>query len=46
MVKKASLSQTTKTENRVDYYPNRGALAVAALAAISLVILGFIAVYA
>lgn len=46
MVKKASLPQTKKTENRVDYYPNRGALAVAALAAISLVVLGFIAVYA
>lgn len=46
MVKKAPLSQTKKTENRVDYYPNRGALAIAALAAIILVILGFIAVYA
>lgn len=45
MVKKASLSQTKKSEHRVDYYPNRMALGVAAIAAISLVILGFVAVY-
>jgi hypothetical protein len=45
MVKKASHTTEKLTGKRVDYYPNRVGLAVAAAAAISLVILGAVAVY-
>jgi hypothetical protein len=46
MVKKAPQSKVKKSDNhRVDYYPNRMGLTVAAIAAITLVILGLIAVY-
>jgi hypothetical protein len=45
MVKKASQSTAKSSGNRVDYYPNRVGLAVAAIAAISLVVLGVVAVY-
>lgn len=46
MVKKAVQSKVQTSEDRVDYYPNRMGLVVAAIAAISLVILGIIATYA
>jgi hypothetical protein len=46
MVKKAVQSQAKPSGNRVDYYPNRMGLIVAAIAAISLVILGVVATYA
>ncbi|MET0980010.1 MAG: hypothetical protein ABWX90_02015 [Candidatus Saccharimonadales bacterium] len=46
MVKKAVQSQAKSSGNRVDYYPNRMGLIVAAIAAISLVILGVVATYA
>lgn len=45
MVKKATQSKAKASVNRVDYYPNRVGLLVAAVAAVSLVILGLIAVY-
>ncbi|HEV7951840.1 MAG TPA: hypothetical protein VGO98_00485 [Candidatus Saccharimonadales bacterium] len=46
MVKKSTTSKTKATPNtRVDYYPNRMGLVVAAIATISLVILGIIATY-
>lgn len=46
MVKKTVQSKAKPSENRVDYYPNRMGLVVAAIAAISLVILGIVAKYA
>lgn len=46
MVKKTVQSQTRPSGDRVDYYPNRMGLIVAAIAAISLVILGVVATYA
>jgi hypothetical protein len=46
MVKNAPQSKVKKSDShRVDYYPNRMGLTVAAIAAIALVILGVIAVY-
>jgi hypothetical protein len=45
MVKKSSPSKAKASNNsRVDYYPNRMGLIVATIAAVSLVILGIIAV--
>jgi hypothetical protein len=45
MVKKVSKSTAKSSGNRVDYYPNRVGFAVAAIAAISLVVLGIVAIY-
>jgi hypothetical protein len=45
MVKKSSTPHSKKTAAKVDYYPNRMGLAVAAAAAVILVVLGVIAYY-
>lgn len=45
MVKKSSTSIPKKTAAKVDYYPNRMGLAVAAASAVILAVLGIIAYY-
>jgi hypothetical protein len=45
MVKKTVQQKPKKSDQRVDYYPNRMGLAVAATAAVCLTLLGVIAVY-
>ncbi len=45
MVKKSSTSAPKKSTNKVDYYPNRMGLAIAAAAAVILVLFGVVAYY-